>query len=164
MKHFNENIYSVLCTQAGCTRYLDKIKNNACRISDANFFSSFKSIFTDTCTCSMFLDTKRSKTRYPEYFFNINSINNNPRLFHIINNSEPQRKWERHSRWLRTLSLIRYFCRMNWSMNSFCSASTLDKASYSIRYLEYTDNAMFQHSATEWCDRWRTCFSPRKRL
>lgn len=28
-----------------------------------------------------------------------------------------------------------YFCRINWSMNSFCSDSTLDKASYSIRYL-----------------------------
>lgn len=123
---------------------LDKIKNNGWRIWDANFlFLSCKRIFTDTCTCSMFLDTKSSKTRYTEYFFNINSINNNPRLFNFINNSEAQRKWERHSRWLRTLSLIRYFCRMNWSMNSFCSASTLDKASYSIRYLEYTDTVPY---------------------
>lgn len=28
-----------------------------------------------------------------------------------------------------------HFCSMNWSMNSFCSASTLERASYSILYL-----------------------------
>lgn len=36
------------------------------------------------------------------------------------------------------LSYILHFCRINWSMNSFCSDSTLDKASYSIRYLKHT--------------------------
>lgn len=29
-----------------------------------------------------------------------------------------------------------HFCSINWSMNSFCSASTLERASYSILYLE----------------------------
>lgn len=36
------------------------------------------------------------------------------------------------------LSCILHFCRINWSMNSLCSDSTLDKASYSIRYLKHT--------------------------
>lgn len=37
------------------------------------------------------------------------------------------------------LSRILHFCRINWSMNSLCSDSTLDKASYSIRYLKHAN-------------------------